>query len=234
MRVDRTARLSDFAWPGQDLDCNWSKVSGVITPDTGIDTGLYKSTYLCNKLPGHKLHKYNVSLLWSYKYDRADHANRIFCRRLLFLFHFSTCPPFLEYSGLVGTDGNQMFIIVPRAFSLVICKMQNACALLSVAECKHNRTYPGCQRFFSRWGGDRIERRSREGESQSTTRSDAPGRWRARRPLGRFPFSQKFWKLRFGAKWKTFFRFARLDGLDFRRSLVSGPGARAHFPNSGW
>ena len=29
--------------------------------------------------------------------------------------------------------------------------------------------------------------------------------------LGRFPFSQKFRKFRFGAKWKTFFRFARLE-----------------------
>ena len=29
--------------------------------------------------------------------------------------------------------------------------------------------------------------------------------------LGRFPFSQKFRKFRFGAKWKTFFRFARQE-----------------------
>ena len=28
---------------------------------------------------------------------------------------------------------------------------------------------------------------------------------------GRFPFGQKFRKFRFGAKWKTFFRFARLE-----------------------
>ena len=29
--------------------------------------------------------------------------------------------------------------------------------------------------------------------------------------LGRFPFDQKFRKFRFGAKWKTFFRFTRLE-----------------------
>ena len=44
---------------------------------------------------------------------------------------------------------------------------------------------PGCQRFFSRWGRQNIERRSGEVllSPTSTTRSEAPRRWRARKPL---------------------------------------------------
>ena len=44
--------------------------------------------------------------------------------------------------------------------------------------------------------------------------------------LGRFPFSQKFRKFRFGAKWKTFFRFARLENSQKKWNCLEGsPGS---------
>ena len=39
---------------------------------------------------------------------------------------------------------------------------------------------------------------------------------------GRFPFSQKFRKFRFGAKWKTFFRFARLENSQKKWNCSKG------------
>ena len=44
--------------------------------------------------------------------------------------------------------------------------------------------------------------------------------------LGRFPFSQKFRKFWFGAKWKTFFRFARLENSQKKWNCLEGsPGS---------
>ena len=40
--------------------------------------------------------------------------------------------------------------------------------------------------------------------------------------LGCFPFSQKFRKFRFGAKWKTFFRFARLENSQKKWNCSKG------------
>ena len=42
---------------------------------------------------------------------------------------------------------------------------------------------------------------------------------------GRFPFGQKFRKFRFGAKWKTFFRFARLENS--QKEWISGTALKA-------
>ena len=39
---------------------------------------------------------------------------------------------------------------------------------------------------------------------------------------GRFPFGQKFRKFRFGAKWKTFFRFARLENSQKKWNCSKG------------
>ena len=40
--------------------------------------------------------------------------------------------------------------------------------------------------------------------------------------MGRFPFGQKFRKFRFGAKWKTFFRFARLENSQKKWNCSEG------------
>ena len=40
--------------------------------------------------------------------------------------------------------------------------------------------------------------------------------------MGRFPFGQKFRKFRFGAKWKTFFRFARLENSQKKWNCSKG------------
>ena len=39
---------------------------------------------------------------------------------------------------------------------------------------------------------------------------------------GRFPFGQKFRKFRFGAKWKTFFRFAQLENSQKKWNCSKG------------
>ena len=46
--------------------------------------------------------------------------------------------------------------------------------------------------------------------------------FRIARHVGRFPFSQKFRKFRFGAKWKTFFRFARLENSQKKWNCSKG------------
>ena len=46
--------------------------------------------------------------------------------------------------------------------------------------------------------------------------------FRIRGNLGRFPFGQKFRKFRFGAKWKTFFRFARLENSQKKWNCSKG------------
>ena len=44
--------------------------------------------------------------------------------------------------------------------------------------------------------------------------------------LRRFPFSQKFRNFRFGSKWKTFFRFARLENSQKKWNCLEGsPGS---------
>ena len=52
--------------------------------------------------------------------------------------------------------------------------------------------------------------------------------------LGRFPFGQKFRKFRFGAKWKTFFRFARRENSqkkwNYRDDLLSSSTFSGNFP----
>ena len=52
--------------------------------------------------------------------------------------------------------------------------------------------------------------------------------------LGRFPFGQKFRKFRFGAKWKTFFRFARPENSqkkwNYRDYLLSSSTFSGNFP----
>ena len=49
--------------------------------------------------------------------------------------------------------------------------------------------------------------------------------WENPHNLGRFPFSQKFRKFRFGAKWKMFFRFARLENSQKKENCLEGsPG----------
>ena len=54
-------------------------------------------------------------------------------------------------------------------------------------------------------------------------RGRAPfGQHQESRPLGCFPFSQKFRKFRFGAKWKTFFRFARLENSQKKWNCSKG------------
>ena len=40
--------------------------------------------------------------------------------------------------------------------------------------------------------------------------------------MGRFPFDQKFRKFRFGAKWKTFFRFTRLENSQKKWNCSEG------------
>ena len=58
-------------------------------------------------------------------------------------------------------------------------------ALNSCCSTKQYSMYPGCQRFFSQWGNlaAKLQRRVVTSTATSTTRSDAPRCWRARRPL---------------------------------------------------
>ena len=46
---------------------------------------------------------------------------------------------------------------------------------------------------------------------------------------GRFPFSQKFRKFRFGAKWKRFFRFARLENSQKKWNCLEGSPSSSTF-----
>ena len=49
---------------------------------------------------------------------------------------------------------------------------------------------------------------------------------------GRFPFSQKFRKFRFGAKWKTFFRFAWLENSQKKWNCLEGSPGSSTFPGN--
>ena len=65
-------------------------------------------------------------------------------------------------------------------------------ALNSCCSTKQYSMYPGCQRFFSQWANlaAKLRRRVVTSTSTSTTRSDAPRCWRARRPLASRVYSK--------------------------------------------